>query len=80
MSLLLTGFSLKDADKGGYVHYYQMIMSRGLLAENGIIVVDNTFFMGGAANPILNRVGPFKEINEFNKVRKARTLWLRTFD
>jgi predicted O-methyltransferase YrrM len=43
-------------------------MERGLLADDGLIVVDNTFFMGGAAHPILNRVGPFKEINEFNKV------------
>jgi caffeoyl-CoA O-methyltransferase len=60
-----------DADKGGYVHYYQTIMERGLLADDGLIVVDNTFFMGGAAHPILNRVGPFKEINEFNKVVRA---------
>eukprot|EP00029_Vermamoeba_vermiformis_P013995 TRINITY_DN898_c0_g1_i1.p1 TRINITY_DN898_c0_g1~~TRINITY_DN898_c0_g1_i1.p1 ORF type:complete len:264 (+),score=26.29 TRINITY_DN898_c0_g1_i1:435-1226(+) len=60
-----------DADKGGYIHYYQTIMTRGLLAENGLIVVDNTFFMGGAANPILNHVGPFKEINEFNKLVRS---------
>lgn len=59
---------LLDADKGGYVHYYQTIMERGLLADDGLIVVDNTFFMGGAAHPILNHVGPFKQINEFNKV------------
>lgn len=35
-----------DADKGSYAAYYETIISRGLLAPGGVIVVDNTLFKG----------------------------------
>ena len=38
-----------DADKGGYAAYYEAALSTpGLLAEGGVIVVDNTLFKGQA--------------------------------
>lgn len=36
-----------DADKGGYEAYYEACLSvPGLLAEGGVIVVDNVLFKG----------------------------------
>merc|ERR1712194_435449 len=35
-----------DADKGSYAAYYETIISRGLLAPGGVVVVDNTLFKG----------------------------------
>ena len=35
-----------DADKGSYAAYYETVLSRGLLAPGGVIVVDNTLFKG----------------------------------
>jgi len=35
-----------DADKGSYAAYYETVISRGLLAPGGVIVVDNTLFKG----------------------------------
>jgi len=41
-----------DADKGGYAAYYEAALSTpGLLAEGGVIVVDNTLFKGQAWLP-----------------------------
>ena len=41
-----------DADKGGYAGYYEAALSTpGLLAEGGVIVVDNTLFKGQAWLP-----------------------------
>merc|ERR1719454_2443815 len=41
-----------DADKGGYAAYYEAALSTpGLLAEGGVIVVDNTLFKGQAYLP-----------------------------
>ena len=38
-----------DADKGGYADYYEAALTTpGLLAEGGVIVVDNTLFKGQA--------------------------------
>merc|ERR1719454_2714714 len=38
-----------DADKGGYAAYYEAALTTpGLLAEGGVIVVDNTLFKGQA--------------------------------
>ncbi len=31
-----------DADKPGYIHYYNALMDKGLLAPGGCIVVDNS--------------------------------------
>ena len=41
-----------DADKGGYEAYYEACLSvPGLLAEGGVIVVDNVLFKGQAYRP-----------------------------
>lgn len=41
-----------DADKGGYADYYEAALTTpGLLAEGGVIVVDNTLFKGQAWLP-----------------------------
>jgi len=41
-----------DADKGGYAAYYEAALTTpGLLAEGGVIVVDNTLFKGQAYLP-----------------------------
>jgi len=41
-----------DADKGGYADYYEAALSTpGLLAEGGVVVVDNTLFKGQAWLP-----------------------------
>ncbi|KAI7870106.1 O-methyltransferase-domain-containing protein [Mucor mucedo] len=35
-----------DADKGGYIDYYEMILSHNLLSDHGVIVADNVLFYG----------------------------------
>ncbi|ORX80995.1 O-methyltransferase [Basidiobolus meristosporus CBS 931.73] len=35
-----------DANKGGYVQYYETILNQDLLADNGLIVADNVLFRG----------------------------------
>ena len=35
-----------DADKGGYIHYVDILLESGLLAPNGFICVDNTLMQG----------------------------------
>ena len=41
-----------DADKGGYADYYEAALTTpGLLADGGVIVVDNTLFKGQAWMP-----------------------------
>ncbi|RHZ77688.1 hypothetical protein Glove_174g97 [Diversispora epigaea] len=35
-----------DADKAGYKNYYDIILERNLLSDDGIIVVDNVLFFG----------------------------------
>lgn len=35
-----------DADKAGYAHYLDVVLSTGLLAEGGTICVDNTLMQG----------------------------------
>ena len=43
-----------DADKGGYEAYYEACLTvPGLLAEGGVIVVDNVLFKGQAYRPRL---------------------------
>ncbi|OLY79346.1 O-methyltransferase MdmC [Smittium mucronatum] len=37
-------FIFIDADKGGYISYYETILSRNLLSHSGIILVDNVLF------------------------------------
>ncbi len=35
-----------DADKGGYLAYLELLLTKGLLAANGLICVDNTLMQG----------------------------------
>ncbi|RIA85719.1 O-methyltransferase-domain-containing protein [Glomus cerebriforme] len=35
-----------DADKAGYINYYETILERNLLSEKGLIVADNVLFSG----------------------------------
>ncbi|KAK9760175.1 hypothetical protein K7432_016077 [Basidiobolus ranarum] len=35
-----------DANKGGYVQYYETILSQDLLADEGLIIADNVLFRG----------------------------------
>ncbi|KAI9303301.1 O-methyltransferase-domain-containing protein [Cunninghamella echinulata] len=39
-------FIFLDADKGGYINYYNIILDNDLLADNGIIMVDNVLYFG----------------------------------
>ena len=39
-------FVFIDADKPGYAAYYETLLSRGMLAPNGVICVDNTLLSG----------------------------------
>ena len=48
-------FIFIDADKGGYADYLDAILDGGLLAENGLIGVDNTLLQG---EPYLPEPGP----------------------
>ncbi len=56
-----------DADKTGYLAYYEELLARGVLAENGMICVDNTLLQG---EPYLRREDMSangRAIAEFNK-------------
>ena len=44
-------FIFIDADKGGYADYLDAILGGGLLAENGLIGVDNTLLQGEPYSP-----------------------------
>jgi len=35
-----------DADKKNYIHYYNTILSKNLLKEDGLMVIDNVLFKG----------------------------------
>ncbi|MEU6602760.1 O-methyltransferase [Streptomyces flaveolus] len=39
-------FIFVDADKPNYAHYFDTILERGLLAENGLLAIDNTLWGG----------------------------------
>ena len=41
-------FVFIDADKGGYIDYYEAVVPR--LSEHGLIVVDNTLHFGQVMN------------------------------
>jgi len=65
-----------DANKDGYKEYYQIIMDRGLLAENGTIVFDNALHRG---IPYSTNVDVTDErnkgglaIKEFNEILKSQ--------
>ena len=51
-------FVFIDADKEGYVDYYEAVLPR--LADRGLIVADNTLWSGG----VLDGEGPIVRLNE----------------
>jgi caffeoyl-CoA O-methyltransferase len=51
-------FVFIDADKGGYVDYYEAVLPR--LTERGLIVADNTLYSG----TVLDGEGPIVRFNE----------------
>jgi caffeoyl-CoA O-methyltransferase len=51
-------FVFIDADKGGYVDYYEAVLPR--LTERGLIVADNTLYSGA----VLEGEGPIVRFNE----------------
>ncbi len=52
-----------DADKGGYLAYYELILER--LRPNGVILVDNVLWMGSVADPA-NTGEDTEHIRKFN--------------
>ena len=56
-------FAFIDADKTGYLGYYERLMR--LIRPGGLIVVDNTLWSGGVANPA-NRDPDTVALREFN--------------
>lgn len=59
----LYDFAFIDADKTGYLGYYERLMQ--LVRPGGLIVVDNTLWSGDVANPA-NRNPDTVAIREFN--------------
>ncbi|KAG2174995.1 hypothetical protein INT43_006057 [Umbelopsis isabellina] len=59
-----------DADKGNYINYFNQIMSRSLLSDRGIILVDNVLFRGLVPNAMENNFDP----KDKNLIRTARKL------
>ncbi|MFC5677071.1 O-methyltransferase [Aeromicrobium endophyticum] len=55
-----------DADKTGYLDYYRFLLASDLLADGGVIAVDNTLLQGQpwAADPTVNGAA----VAEFNQV------------
>ncbi len=58
-------FAFIDADKGGYLAYYERLMK--LVRPGGLIVVDNTLWSGEVANPE-NRDPDTAALREFNDI------------
>ena len=58
-------FAFIDADKGGYLAYYERLMK--LVRPGGLIVVDNTLWSGDVANPE-NRESDTVALREFNDI------------
>lgn len=46
-----------DADKTGYLSYYEAIMDGGLLNDNGVLLVDNVLYQGLPIMPELRKEG-----------------------
>ena len=59
-----------DADKNAYGDYFDTILERGLLAKNGVIVVDNTFYKGQAYVPPEYQKGDPENWNEGGRALK----------
>jgi len=58
-------FAFIDADKGGYLAYYERLMK--LVRPGGLIAVDNTLWSGEVANPE-NRDSDTAALREFNDI------------
>jgi caffeoyl-CoA O-methyltransferase len=56
-------FAFIDADKGGYIDYYEALLP--LLSENGVIAVDNTLWSGAVIDPDDTR-GDTAAVRAFN--------------
>ncbi len=63
-------FVFIDADKKGYVQYFQTLLDSGLLAPHGFICVDNTLLQGQVYLPENERSANGEAIVEFNRVVK----------
>jgi caffeoyl-CoA O-methyltransferase len=63
-------FAFVDADKGGYAAYFDVIVGSTLLAENGLVCVDNTLMQG---EPYLreSRTANGQAIADFNALVAA---------
>lgn len=57
-----------DADKPGYVDYFNLLLETGLLAPNGFICVDNTLLQGQPYLPSEQRTANGEAIARFNQV------------
>ena len=56
-----------DADKGGYIDYFNMLLETDLLAPDGFICVDNTLMQGHPYLPEAKRSENGKAIARFNE-------------
>jgi caffeoyl-CoA O-methyltransferase len=56
-------FIFIDADKGGYIHYYERALR--LVRQGGLIAADNVLFHGTVADPA-NRDSDTEAVREFN--------------
>ena len=57
-----------DADKKEYIDYFNLLLDRNLLADNGIICVDNSLLQGQPYLPENQRTANGQAIAEFNQV------------
>ncbi len=60
-------FVFIDADKAGYVDYFNTLLEKNLLAPSGFICVDNTLLQGQPYLQIAERTANGKAIAEFNR-------------
>ncbi|MDX2228213.1 MAG: class I SAM-dependent methyltransferase [Leptolyngbyaceae cyanobacterium bins.349] len=64
-------FVFMDADKQGYVDYYETLIGSELLTPNGYICVDNTLFLGEVYLPEAAQSATARAIAQFNQVVAA---------
>ena len=55
-----------DADKGGYIEYFQLLLETDLLAPDGFICIDNTLLQGQPYLPAAERTANGEAIARFN--------------
>ena len=64
-------FVFIDADKPGYVDYFNTLLEKNLLAPSGFICVDNTLLQGQPYLTQAERTANGKAIAEFNRTVAA---------